>query len=63
MKITREVEAPLQSKQESLGIAALVLRVSYVIQSHRWFALSQNLHAEEERSPQGLELGCAEHCG
>lgn len=62
MKITRKVKAPLQSEQESLGIEALVLRVSYVVQSHRWFVLSQSLHAEEECSPQGPELGCAEHC-
>lgn len=63
MKITGKVEAPLQSKQESLGIAALVLRVSYIIQSCIWFVLSQDLQAEEECSPQEPELGCAGHCG
>lgn len=61
MKITGKVEAPLQRQWESLGIAALVLRVSYIIRSHRWFVLSQHLQVEEEHSPQWPELGCARH--
>lgn len=62
MKIIGKVKAPLQIVQESLGIAALVLRVSYAIWSRRWFVLSQDLQTAEECSPQGPELGCARHC-
>lgn len=46
MKITGKVKAPLQIVQESLGIAALALRVSNAIWSLRWFVLSQDLQTE-----------------
>lgn len=62
MKITGKVKALLQIVQESLGVAALVLRVSYAIWSHRWFVSRQDLQREEECSPQGPERGCARHC-
>lgn len=63
MKITVKVKVPLQIVQESSGKAALVLRVSYAIWSHRWFVFTRNLQMEEECGPQGPELGCAGHYG
>lgn len=55
MKITRKVEARLQNKQEGLEIAALVLRVSDLIVSHRWFEV-RILLAEHKCHPQEPEL-------